>query len=154
MPDKPECTCPNCADILTRDDVVQSHEKLLTDFFADVNAMRLTVQEAMIVSASIAAWMADNIYANSVQGEEDTPEAQDAFVQSYVGMVEEMLEQRIGIDPDEDDDEQTRVVQVGKDSVYVEAMNRLTDPTAAEQPGNASEPVYIETFGGDPSTRH
>lgn len=134
MSDKTECVCPECASILDRDDVSASHKRLLKAFFTDVNVQRLTVKEAMLVAASFAAWMADNIYANATDPDLNTPEARDAFTSSFVGIVEELLEQRIGIDPDEDEDEQT---------------------AAAEQPCEAeAEPVYAETFGGDPSTRH
>lgn len=133
MPDKPDCACPDCTSILAREDVSESMEKLLTDFFTDVTAMRLTVQDAMLFAASFSAWAADNIYANAVKGDDDTPEAQDSFSASFVSMVEELLEQRIGVDPDEDEDEQ---------------------PAAAEQASNAPEPVYVGTFGGDPDTRH
>lgn len=134
MSDKPDCTCTGCASVLSREDVTESHERILSAFFKDNNAMGVTVQDAMIVAASLAAWMADNIYANSIDPDANTPEAQDRFTQAFVGTVEELLEQRIGIDPDEDEDEQT---------------------AAAEQPASAeAEPVYIEAFGGDPGTRH
>lgn len=134
MSDKTECVCPECTSILDRDDVEESHERQLKAFFTDAKAQGLTVRNAMIVGASLAAWIADSIYAGTVKGDDDTPEAQGTFTAAFVGMVEELLEQRIGIDPDEDEDEQT---------------------AAAEQPSDApAEPVYAETFGGDPSTRH
>lgn len=134
MSDKPECVCPECTSILDRNDISESHERLLKQFFEDVNAQRLVVKEAMLVAASLAAWMADNIYANATDPDLNTPEAQEGFAAAFVGMVEELLEQRIGIDPDEDEDEQ---------------------PAAAAQPSDApAEPVYAETFGGDPDTRH
>lgn len=138
MSDKPECVCPECASILDRDDVVESHERQLKAFFIDAKAQGLTVREAMIVGASLAAWMADSIYAGTVKGDDDTPETQEGFTAAFVGMVEELLEQRIGINPDEDEEEET-------------AAAEQADISPAEPP---EEPVYIAAFGGDPGTRH
>lgn len=132
MPDKPECTCPNCASVLFREDVLESHRKLLTAFFTDINAMGLNYQDTVTLAASLAADMANNIYANAIEGEDDTPETQDAYTQSFIGIVEDLLEQRITMG--EDDEEH---------------------PAAAEQTCEAeAEPVYVGTFGGDPDTRH
>ena len=137
MSDKSECVCPECASILDRDDVVESHERLLKAFFIDAKAQGLTVREAMIVGASLAAWMADSIYANLIDPDANTPEAQDRFTQAFVGTVEELLEQPIGIDPDEDEDEPTAAAE-----------------DFGDVPENPVAGMYLDAFGGDPGTRH
>lgn len=137
MSDKPECVCPECASILDRDDVVESHERQLKAFFIDAKAQGLTVREAMIVGASLAAWMADSIYAGTVKGDDDTPETQEGFTAAFVGMVEELLEQRIGINPDEDEEEPTAAAEDFGDT-----------------PENPVAGLYLDAFGGDPGTRH